>query len=98
MEQSLLQWILGQTGLAGIAALALWMLKQVYEERLAERERFDAELQRTYEERLSEQRQHREDVQQIVQETRACIERNTEVLMKTLNEIRNLARAMTRGS
>ena len=36
MEQTFIEWLVGQAGLAGIAGLALWMLNAVWKQRLAE--------------------------------------------------------------
>lgn len=47
MEQSLIQWVVGQTGLAGIAALALWIMRLWHEESAKRRdEAHQRELQR----------------------------------------------------
>ena len=37
MEQTVIQWIIEQTGTVGITALALFMLRAVYNERLPDR-------------------------------------------------------------
>ena len=44
MEQTVIQWIIEQTGTVGITALALFMLRAVYNERLTDRrEMWDAQ-------------------------------------------------------
>lgn len=94
MEEPFIKWIVGQVGLAGVAAMAFWMLRQSYEERMAEKSRYREDVQRELAARLDEVREHREDMRQVVMETRACIERNTDALSRTLNEIRRLTEAI----
>lgn len=46
MDTQFSQWIVSQTGVAGIAALALWMVRQAYEENdRRQREAVDREKQ-----------------------------------------------------
>jgi hypothetical protein len=44
MTDPLIQWIIGQIGLAGVASLALMMLRQVYEERVKEQKMYSETL------------------------------------------------------
>lgn len=80
-----------------MAALAFWMLRESYRERLEDRKTNREALERAYQERLMEQCEHREDVRSLVIETRQCIDRNSQVLAETLNEIRSLAQAIRGG-
>lgn len=50
METTFLQWLVGQTGLAGLAGLALWMLKNSYEQRLADEQAHREEITLMYQE------------------------------------------------
>lgn len=34
MDTNFIQWLVGQTGVTGLAAFALWMLKNVYDDKL----------------------------------------------------------------
>lgn len=45
-----IQWLVGQTGLAAVAAFALWMLKKSYDDRLREAREHSEEIKRLYEE------------------------------------------------
>jgi hypothetical protein len=80
MDPTLIQWIVGQGGTAGLAALALYMLKHAYDERLRERD-----------ERIRQGDEYNRRLEQLYKETRDALNSNTEVLTEALLEIRNLA-------
>jgi len=94
MDLTAIEWIVGQTGLAGVAALALFMLKRAYEERLQDKQSFRQELQRMYDDRVKEHGEDRSDMRDLTLECREVIAENTWTLGQTLAEIKTLTRAI----
>jgi len=48
MDNSFIQWLVGQTGLMGVAALALLMLRRSYEDQLTAGKQHQADILRLY--------------------------------------------------
>lgn len=79
-DMSFIQWIVAQTGLTGIAALSIWVMKTMNEQAVARRtEDMNRELKR-HEEALSREREnaeiHREDKRLLLDVVRANTESN----------------------
>lgn len=90
IEQSMLQWIISQTGLAGVAALALWIMRLWHEESARRRdEAHKRELQRADESLAREKANaevHRDDKKTLLDVVRA----NTESNIRLIETIRNI--------
>jgi hypothetical protein len=52
METQVIQWLMQQTGMAGIAALSLFMLNKVWEQRIAEEKKRTGEINQMREQLL----------------------------------------------
>lgn len=79
-DQGLIQWIVGQTGVAGIAILSIWVMKIANEQAVLRRtEDMNRELKR-HEDSLAREREnaeiHREDKKLLLDVVRANTESN----------------------
>lgn len=45
MDTTFIQWLVGQTGVTGLAGFALWMLKNVYDDKLKREREMNITLQ-----------------------------------------------------
>jgi hypothetical protein len=79
MDPTLLQWIVGQTGMAGLAAFAIWLMDQRHKEGIA---RTDESMRRE----IQNVETHRMDKAQLIE----VLNKNAEVqtrLIDTLNRV-----------
>ena len=69
MDQQFIQWIVGQSGVAGVATLALWMLRQAYQDR-----------DRSHREMIEREKQVSDTMIQALQEHTEAVAKNTAAL------------------
>ncbi len=85
MDPQFIQWIVGQSGVAGVATLALWMLRQAYEDR-----------DRTHREMIEREKEASDTMIQVLQEHTAAVAKNTaalEELQRIVEALRDLVNA-----
>jgi hypothetical protein len=80
MEPDFIQWLVGQSGLAGLAALALWMMNRVWRERAEELQRDHERECQEYEARLRETMHDREVLLEALNRNTAAIAKFQETL------------------
>jgi hypothetical protein len=79
MEVGVLQWIIGQSGMAGLAAFAIWLMDQRHKEHAREK---DTALQRE----MLNVELHRQDKERLIEVLRQNAEVNVR-LIATLNHL-----------
>ncbi len=85
MDQQFVQWLVGQSGVAGVATLALWMLRQAYEDR-----------DRAHREMIDREKEVSDTMIQALQEHTAAVAKNTaalEELQRIVEALRDLVNA-----
>lgn len=96
MDDSILQWVVGQTGAVGVAALSIWVMKVMNEQNVAQRkEDAQRELERHQEAIRREQANadsHREDKRTLLDIVRA----NTESNVRLVDAINRLDRHVSK--
>ena len=79
-EMSFIQWIVGQTGTAGIAVLAIWIMKVMNEQSIVRRTEDMKREQERHDEAVRREREnadiHREDKRAMMEIVRAHTESN----------------------
>lgn len=85
MDPEFIKWIVGQSGVVGIAALALLMLKKSYEERLEDKE----DQRKREEERVKTEQVDKADLKAIVKENTMVMAQVRQVLDKVCSVGRN---------
>ncbi len=83
MTPDFMQWILGQAGVAGVAALALWMLNETWKARLEDQKQFADVLD-----------DHRNKLMAIVEQNAKAMTENAVTNRELITAIRELQDAV----
>lgn len=89
-ESSFIQWMIGQAGVTGVAALSIWVMKVMNEQAIIRRSEDSKREQDRHDEAIRREREnaeiHREDKRHLLEVVRANTASNSR-LIETINHL-----------